>query len=74
MPKMIILCVIYSLAAIFFFMALDITDNSSELVSLNLLSGILTVLLSIVIFKEREKVVIKIIAGLVSLAGLLLIT
>jgi len=73
LKKMALLCIIYAGSAIFFFVALEATDNSSQLASLNLLNGVITVLMSIVIFKEKEKLVLKIIAALISLMGLLLI-
>jgi drug/metabolite transporter (DMT)-like permease len=73
LKKMFLLCIIYAGSAIFFFVALEATNNSSQLASLNLLNGVITVLMSIVIFKEKDKLLIKIIAALVSLVGLLLI-
>lgn len=73
LKKMALLCIIYAGSAIFFFVALEATDNSSQLASLNLLNGVITVLLSIVIFKEKDKLLLKIIAALISLIGLLLI-
>lgn len=73
LKKMALLCIIYASSAIFFFVALEATDNSSQLASLNLLNGVITVLMSIVIFKEKDKLLLKIIAALISLMGLLLI-
>lgn len=73
LKKMALLCIIYAGSAIFFFVALEATDNSSQLASLNLLNGVITVLMSIVIFKEKDKLLLKIIAALISLIGLLLI-
>jgi drug/metabolite transporter (DMT)-like permease len=73
LKKMALLCIIYAGSAIFFFVALEATDNSSQLASLNLLNGVITVLMSIVIFKEKDKLLLKIIAALISLMGLLLI-
>ena len=64
---------IYILGSITFYLAMGITDNSSQLSSLSLLQGILTVILSIIIFKEKDRILMKILAGIISLAGLLML-
>jgi drug/metabolite transporter (DMT)-like permease len=73
LTKMLVLCVIYAGSAIFFFLALQKTDNSSQLASLNLLNGVITVMLSIWIFKEKDRLGVKILAAGISLVGLMLI-
>jgi drug/metabolite transporter (DMT)-like permease len=64
---------IYILGSITFYLAMGTTDNSSQLSSLSLLQGILTVILSIIIFKEKDRILVKILAGVISLVGLLML-
>lgn len=71
--KALLLCVIYALSAITFFAALKIADNSSQVISVNLTSVILTVLLSIIFLKERSHVVKKLAGAILTFAGLFLI-
>lgn len=71
--KMILLCLLYGLAAVTFFAALQNTPNSSEVFSVNAFGAIITVLLSIIFLKERDYLVRKVIGAIVSLSGLLLI-
>ena len=74
LPKLAILCFLYGFAAVTFFQALQITTNSSQLFSINALSGILTVILSIIFLKEYEFIPRKIIGAALSLVGLLLVS
>ncbi len=72
--KMLLLCLIYAVAAITFFSALQIADNSSQVVSVNLTSVIVTVLLAIVFLNEREHLLQKLLGALLSFMGLLLVS
>ena len=72
--KMALLCLLYGLSAVTFFAALQITPNSSQLFSINAFGAIITVILSILILKERDHMAKKIIGALISVAGLLLIS
>ncbi len=74
LSKMIFLCVFYALSAITFFYALRIGNNSSQIATINLTSVILTVLLSVLILREREDFLKKIIAALLSFVGLILVS
>lgn len=71
--KMAILCLLYGLSAVAFFAALSITPNSSQLFSINSFGAILTVILSIVILKENDRIAKKILGAVISVAGLLLV-
>lgn len=71
--KMAILCLLYGLSAVAFFAALQTTPNSSQLFSINSFGAILTVILSIIILKERDRIAKKILGAVISVAGLLLV-
>src|SRR5680860_82301 len=71
--KTLLLCIIYALSAATFFGALKIADNSSQVISVNLTSVIVTVLLSIIFLKERTHIVKKLAGAVITFIGLLLI-
>lgn len=71
--KMIILCLLYGLSSVAFFAALQITPNSSQLFSINSFGAIITVILSIIILKENDRIAKKILGAVISVAGLLLV-
>lgn len=72
--KMLILSVIYSGSAITFFFALKLSSNSSQLASINQLVTVVTVLLSIIILKEKQELIRKFFASIISFIGLLLLS
>jgi drug/metabolite transporter (DMT)-like permease len=72
--KMLLLCVVYAASAITFFSALQIARNSSQVVSINLTSVIVTVLLAIAFLKERKHLPQKLLGSLASFVGLLLVS
>lgn len=74
LAKMLLLCVIYAASAITFFSALQIADNSSQVVSINITSVIVTVLLAVAFLKEREYLTQKLLGALASFVGLLLVS
>lgn len=71
--KMAILCLLYGLSAVAFFAALQTTPNSSQLFSINSFGAILTVILSIIVLKEKDRIAKKILGAVISVAGLLLV-
>lgn len=71
--KLILSCAIYALSAITFFAALQISPNSSQVASVNVSSVILTVILGMVILKERGNGIKKVIGAVLSTIGLLLV-
>ena len=71
--KMLLLCLLYGLSAVAFFAALSISPNSSQIFTINAFGAIITVVLAIVVLKERDYLARKIIGAIVSLAGLLLV-
>lgn len=73
LSKMIMLCFLYGLSAVTFFAALQTTPNSSQLFSINAFGAIITVILSIIFLNEKDNIGRKIIGGLISFAGLLLV-
>lgn len=68
-----LLAVVYGLANIGFFEALKLGPSSSLVTTIQLLSIITTVFLSILLLKENQELPKKIIGSLVSFVGLLLI-
>jgi uncharacterized membrane protein len=72
--KMIILCAVYAVSAMTFFFGLQAAPNSSQVITINLTSVIVIVLLSIVFLKERAQWVRKIIGAALSFVGLLLVS
>lgn len=71
--KLITLCLIYAASSITFFMALQKSTNSSQLVSINLTSVIVTVILAIIFLHEKDNIITKIVAAILSLLGVLLL-
>ncbi len=71
--KMFLFSIFYSIAAITFFIALQLTDNSSQVATINLTSVILIVILGIVFLKEKTDVLKKLIAVLMTFVGLWMI-
>lgn len=72
--KMILLCLTYGLSATAFFAALTLTDNASQLFSINAFSVITVVILSIIFLKERDFMPRKVLGAVLSLIGLLLVS
>lgn len=68
-----VLSVIYAFSAIAFFVALKTASNSSQVVSINMTSVIVTVFLSIIFLKERESLAKKILGAFLCFLGLLLV-
>lgn len=73
MSKMFLLCLLYGLAAITFFAALQLAPNSSQVFTFNTFGAILTVILSIIFLKERDYLARKLVGAAVSLIGLILV-
>lgn len=71
--KIMILCLIYSASAVTFFAALQMATNSSQVVNINLAGIIVTVILSIIILKERTNIIKKIVGAILAFIGLVLI-
>jgi drug/metabolite transporter (DMT)-like permease len=65
---------VYAVAAVAFFAAFKTSDNSSQVVSVNLTSVILTVLLAVVFLGERDDLSKKLAAAFLSFVGLRLLT
>lgn len=72
-PKMLVLCVLFASSALTFFSALQLGPNSSQVVSLNLTSVIVIVLLSIILLKERDHIGRKLLGAALSFTGVLLL-
>ncbi len=64
---------LYTLAAITFFGAMSSSDNTSLVSSVGQVSTISTVVLGIIFLKERKELAKKVIAGVVSVFGLILL-
>lgn len=72
--KMILLCLIYGLSAVAFFAALQVAPNSSQVFTINSFGAIITVVLSILVLRERSAFAKKIIGVVTSVIGLFLIS
>lgn len=72
--KILVLCLVYAFAAITFFMALKTTPSSSQVAALNLMSVVITVVLSIVLLKERKNIIQKLFGSVLCFLGLLLVS
>ena len=72
--KMTVLCLVYGLSATSFFAALSMTDNASQLFSINAFTVVTVVIFSIVFLKERDFMPRKLLGALLSLIGLLLVS
>lgn len=73
LKKMVIFAALYALSSVTFFMALQTTDNSSQVATVNLTSVVLIVLLGIVFLKEKTDIAKKMVAAVLSFIGLWLI-
>lgn len=67
--KMLVMCILYAVSSIAFFTALQIGNNSSIVVIINLLSVILIVILSAIFLRERSHIVRKILGAVLSIIG-----
>lgn len=65
--------VLYGLGSVTFFTSLKNADSPSKVSTVNLAGVVLTVVLAIVFLKEREKISQKIIAAIMTVAGMYLI-
>jgi len=72
--KIGLLSSLYCFSALTFFSALKIAPNTSQVVSINLISVILIVVLSVILLKERSKLWLKLIGAGVCFAGLMLVS
>ena len=72
--KIIVLCAIYAVSAVAFFIGLQKAPNASRVITINLTSVIVTVILAIIFLKERTDWVKKVIGAALSFAGLLLLS
>ena len=68
-----LLCLIYGFTAITFFSALQLSNNSSQVANINISSVIITVVLSIIFLKERKNYLKKLIAAILTFAGVYLL-
>ncbi|MFC1649541.1 DMT family transporter [Patescibacteria group bacterium] len=72
--KVLVLSIFYAFAALTFFAALQVGENSSQVASIGLTTVVVTVILATIFLKERDNMPKKIFAALLSLVGLLLLT
>jgi len=71
--KMVLLCLLYGLSAVTFFAALQTAPNASQVFSISPFGAVVTVVLSIIILKERDALSRKLLGAILSLSGLLLV-
>jgi len=72
-PKIFLFATLYAIAAISFFTALTQADNASLVSGVGQVGSIVTVLLGIVLLKERKDITKKLIAASLSFIGLILL-
>lgn len=72
--KILVLCTIVAVSVLTMFLAFQIGNNSSQIVSLSLTNVIIAVLLSMILLGEKENVYKKIIAATLSFIGALLLS
>lgn len=73
LPIILLFSTLYALAALTFFGAMDASDNTSLVSSIGQITTVATVILGIVVLKEREDMKKKLLASFLGFAGLLLI-
>lgn len=73
MIRMFLLSFLYSMAVVFYFFALRLNNNSSQIASLNQLGTIVIVILAVIFLKEKEKFLRKLIATLLAIVGAVLL-
>ncbi|MBI3366177.1 DMT family transporter [Candidatus Roizmanbacteria bacterium] len=71
--KFMLICLIYALGMIFYFFALQIGTNSSQIAALDQLSTIVIVILGIFILKEKQRMFRKVIASIISVIGTIML-
>ncbi|OGM15600.1 hypothetical protein A2V56_00160 [Candidatus Woesebacteria bacterium RBG_19FT_COMBO_42_9] len=71
--RMATLSLFYAASIILFFYALQITENSSQVISLNSIGVVVTVIFAILFLNERKRIIWKIVGSLLGLLGLLLV-
>lgn len=70
--KAFIICAIYAAATISFFSALQISNNLSQVASINITSVVLTVLLASIFLKEKNNIPQKLLGAISAMAGVFL--
>lgn len=72
--KILVLCIVVAVSVLTMFLAFQIGSNSSQIVSLSLTNVIVAVLLSIILLGEKENIIKKIIATILSFVGVFLLS
>lgn len=73
LPIILLFSILYALAALTFFGAMYASDNTSLVASIGQITTIATVILGIVVLKERKDLSKKLVAGIISVVGLILL-
>lgn len=71
--KFMFICLVYGAGMIFYFFALQIGSNSSQIAALDQLSTIVIVVLGILILKEKQQILRKVIASIISVIGAIML-
>lgn len=72
--KLTALCAIYAVSAVAFFIGLQKAPNASQVITINLTSVIVSVILAIIFLRERTDWIKKLIGAALSFVGLLLLS
>ena len=73
LPKMLLLCGVYAVQTVTFFIALQLAPTSSQVASINITGVVITVLLAVVFLRERDHLWRTLVGSVCSFAGLLLL-
>ena len=73
LKKLGMLSILYAASAITIFSAYQVGRNAAQIAPLNQTSTILTVILAIIFLKERSQLVRKLLGGLLSFIGIVLV-
>jgi len=71
---MLITSLFYGIGAITFFSALQIAEFPSKVVTINLVGVILTVFMGILLLKEKDNALLKIVGAVISVVGIYLVS
>ena len=72
--KIISVCIVVAVAVLSFYSAFQIGGNSSQVVALSLTDVIVAVFFSLILLKEKENIIKKLIAAILSFVGVLLLS
>ncbi len=73
-PKLAVLCLIFGTAYLTYNLAYNSSQNAAKIAAIFPITSVLTVLISMILLKERQNILVKLFAALISFTGVLLIS